>query len=82
MIVALWFAVAEPATARGTSGSGTRLGTMVCIAVSSNARAAPSTKAAPRINSREIAPEIAAVSSAPAVTASTTWQIDRIARRS
>ena len=40
---------------------------MVCIAVSSNARAAPITKAAPRISSREIAPESAAISSAPAI---------------
>ena len=60
-MVALWFAVAEPATARGTSGSGTRLGTMVCIAVSSKARAPPITNATPRISSREIAPETAAI---------------------
>ena len=44
-IVAVWFAVAEPATARGTSGSGTSLGTMICIAVSSKARAMPMTNA-------------------------------------
>ena len=32
-MVAVWFAVAEAATARGTSGSGTRLGTTICMAV-------------------------------------------------
>ena len=81
-MVALWFAVAEPATARGTSGSGTRLGTIVCIAVSSKARAPPITNAMPRISSREIAPETAAMSSTAAMTASTAWQVDRMKRRS
>ena len=37
--------MAEPATARGTSGSGTSPGTRICITVSSKARAMPMKKA-------------------------------------
>ena len=53
-MVAAWFAVADAAVARGTSGSGTRLGTMICMAVTSKARAMPRMKATTRISSRDI----------------------------
>ena len=73
-MVAVWFAVAEPATARGTSGSGTRLGTTICITVTSNARATPRMKAVPRMTSREIAPVRTEVNRTAAAIASIAWQ--------
>ncbi len=48
-MVAAWFAVADAATARGTSGSGTSDGRMLCITVTSNARAMPRMSAVARM---------------------------------
>ena len=47
--VAVWFAEAEPATARGRTGSGTSRGSIACRVGASKARPAPSTKTSARI---------------------------------
>ena len=66
VMVAAWFAVADAATARGTSGSGTRLGTRICITVTSNARAMPRMNDTARISSREVLPVSTPMSSVAA----------------
>ena len=81
-MVAAWFAVAEPATARGTSGSGTRFGTTICITVTSKARATPRMKATPRINSRDISAVNTPKKSVAAATPSISWQAISTMRRS